>query len=429
LWGQQGSPIRPEFLALTRQQYGAEMLLVDFAQAEAAGRTINQWVQQQTNGRIQNLVPPGSLGILTRLVLTSAVCFKGDWVQPFDRRNTREEDFTISAQKKVKLPLMFRKATLGYAEEQTFQALELPYAGRELSMVVLLPKKADGLPELEKAVTAPKLAALLSTLRAREVAAYLPRFKMETSFALKPTLEALGMKRAFSRDADFSGISTLAELYVSAVLHKAYVVVNEEGTEAAAATGVVMKTRAIRPHPPVPVFRADHPFLFLIRDAKTGSILFLGRLTSPAGAPHPAATPAPAGSSPESSGTHQDWQFIQQAGGLRVGAPQKLAAGKYRLPVKCDVSGLQAVSVRPTALNSGIAIEKIGYAVQGGTLQLWIVTCAAGGQRSAAVESLVLEGMKPGKYKVQYRDKDLRVVDLREIEIVADGVQPEKPGR
>ena len=282
LWGQKGYPIRPEFLTLTRQQYGAEMLLVDFAQAETASREINDWVEQQTNGKIKDLIPPGSLNALTRLVLTNAVYFKGDWVQPFQKRNTREEDFTLPAQEKVKVPLMHQQTKMGYAEEETFQVLELPYAGRELSMVVLLPKKADGLPELEKAITVDKLASLLSNLPVREVNAYLPKFKLETSFGLNPTLEAMGMKRAFSREADFSGISSEEALYISAVLHKAYVDVNEEGTEAAAATGVLMKAHAARRPQPVPVFRADHPFLFLIRDTRAGSILFMGRLTSPA---------------------------------------------------------------------------------------------------------------------------------------------------
>jgi serpin B len=281
LWGQKGYPIHPEFLALTHEQYGAEMLLVDFAQAAAASREINHWVEQQTNGKINNLIPPASLNALTRLVLTNAVYFKGDWAQPFDKRNTREEDFTVSAQAKVKVPLMHQQTKMGYAEEETFQVLEMPYAGRELSMVVLLPKKFDGLPTLEKAITVDKLGSLMSKLRVRKVITYLPKFKLETSFSLNPTLEAMGMKRAFSRTADFSGISTAENLYISAVLHKAYVDVNEEGTEAAAATGVMVGAMAARRPEPVPVFRADHPFLFLIRDTKAGNILFMGRLTNP----------------------------------------------------------------------------------------------------------------------------------------------------
>ncbi|MGO9114672.1 MAG: serpin family protein [Thermoguttaceae bacterium] len=282
LWGQKGYPVRPEFLALTRQQYGAEMLLLDFAAAEAARREINEWVEQQTNGKIKDLIPPGSIGAMTRLVLTNAVYFKANWLQPFDKQNTREEDFAVSAQEKVKVPLMHLKSKMGYAEEETFQVLELPYAGQELSMVVLLPKKVDGLPELEKAITVDKLASLMSKLHVREVNICLPKFKLETSFDLNSTLQAMGMKRAFTREADFSGISSAEALCISAVIHKAYVDVYEEGTEAAAATAVVIRAMATRFPQPVPVFRADHPFLFLIRDTKAGSILFMGRLTKPA---------------------------------------------------------------------------------------------------------------------------------------------------
>jgi serpin B len=148
-------------------------------------------------------------------------------------------------------------------------------------MVVLLPKEMNGLPELEKAITVEKLASLLSKLQNRKVIAFIPKFKMETSFGLKPTLEKLGMKRAFSGEADFSGISGQKDLCISAVIHKAYVDVNEEGTEAAAATAVVMRFMAVRRPDPTPIFRADHPFLFLIRDTKAGNILFMGRLTNP----------------------------------------------------------------------------------------------------------------------------------------------------
>ena len=174
LWGQKGYPILPEFLTLTREQYGAEMQLVDFAQAAAASREINRWVEQQTNDKIKDLISPGSLDATTRLVLTNAVYLKGDWVQPFNRQNTRDEDFAVSAQAKMKVPLMHQQTKMGYAEEETFQILELPYAGRELSMVVLLPKKVGGLPELEKAITVDKLALLISKLHVREVNATCP---------------------------------------------------------------------------------------------------------------------------------------------------------------------------------------------------------------------------------------------------------------
>ena len=281
LWGQKGFPLRPEFRALTRQQYGSETMLLDFARPQTASEKINRWVEDQTNGKIAEIVRRESLTAKTRLVLTNAVYFKGAWVQTFDKRNTREEDFTISAKEKVKTPLMHRQLKAGYAEEPAFQMIEMPYAGRELSMVVFLPKKADGLQALERTITIDTLAELLSKLQVSEVSVYLPKFKLESSFDLKPTLKTMGMKHAFDK-ADFSRISSAEDVVISAVLHKAYVDVNEEGTEAAAATAVIIsRGMATPPSEPIPEFRADHPFLFLIRDTKSGSILFMGHLTNP----------------------------------------------------------------------------------------------------------------------------------------------------
>lgn len=281
LWGQKDYPIRPEFLDVTRRQYGAEMLRLDFAQREAAAGEMNRWVEQQTESRIKNLIAPKMVDSLTRLVLTNAVYFKSQWLHRFNRERTLDEDFFVSAEKKVKTPLMHTRARLGYAEEETLQVLELPYAGEDQSMVVLLPKKTDGLVDLERSLTHERLASLLTRLRPQDVVTSLPRFKMETFSKMNPALQAMGMKLAFSRQADFSGISAKEDLYVSAVAHKAYVDVNEEGTEAAAATGVVIKARSAMPSEKAPEFRADHPFLFLIRDARSGNILFLGRLVDP----------------------------------------------------------------------------------------------------------------------------------------------------
>jgi serpin B len=282
LWGQRDYSLRPEFLALTRQEYDAAMQLLDFAQADSARREINQWVEKQTNDKIKDLVPAGAIDGTTRLVLTNAIYFKGDWLRPFAKDATRDQDFSVSAQRKVKVPLMRQTAVFGYGEEDSLQVLSMPYAGKDLSMVVLLPREADGLAELEKSLSLERLQSLLSKLRSREVATYIPRFKLECSFGLEPTLEALGMKRAFSPEADFTGISAHRGLYISAVLHKAFVDVNEEGTEAAAATGVFMtKSRVARPPQTPPVFRADHPFLFLICDTQSGAVLFMGRVANP----------------------------------------------------------------------------------------------------------------------------------------------------
>ena len=249
LWGQKGYPIRPEFLALTRQQYGAEMLLVDFAQAAAASREINQWVEQQTNGKIKDLIPPGSLDALTRLVLTNAVYFKGDWVQPFDKQNTQEEDFTVSAQAKVKVPLMHQQKRMGYAEEETFQALELPYAGGELSMVVLLPKKVDGLAGVGEGDHG-RQARRADVEAARPRGQHLPAQVQAGDFLrAEPDAGGDGDEAGIFPGGRLLGHQQRGSLYISAVLHKAYVDVNEEGTEAAAATGVVMRAMAMRRRP------------------------------------------------------------------------------------------------------------------------------------------------------------------------------------
>jgi len=288
LWGQQGFPFLAGYLTLTRQQYGAELGIVDFSgQTEAARQEINAWIETQTAEKIKDLIPRGQLDANTKLVLTNAIYFKGDWTSAFQARQTRDADFTITGQKKVTVPLMHQKETYPYAEDSALQVLELPYQGDELAMLVLLPRTPDGLPDLEKSLSAKQIAALRAKLRRQQVDVYLPKFKLETTFALSGTLQALGIKAAFSAAAaDFSAIDGRRDLYVSAVLHKAFVDVNEKGTEAAAATGVVMGVMAVRaPAKPIPVFRADHPFTFAICDQRDGSLLFLGRVTNP---PHTA---------------------------------------------------------------------------------------------------------------------------------------------
>lgn len=286
LWAQRGYAIRSEFLTLTRRQYDAPMQLLDFAESEAARREINEWVEDRTNGKIKELLSPQDIDKWTRLVLTNAIYFKGKWAKQFNKTVTYDRDFTISAEQKVKVPLMQQTAAFGYVEEETFQALEMPYEGNELSMVVLLPRKTDGLPELEKSLSLDLVQSILAKLKTQKVITYIPRFKMTAGFELGSTLKAMGMKRAFSPDdADFTGIREEKGLYISRVIHKAFVEVNEEGTEAAAATAVLMKTGSAPGDrgPVLPEFRADHPFVFLIRDMKSGEILFLGRLVNPAG--------------------------------------------------------------------------------------------------------------------------------------------------
>jgi serpin B len=283
LWGQKDYEFLASFVKLVEDQYGGHLERVDFvAAAEKARRTINAWVEKQTNDKIKDLISPGALDAMTRLVLTNAIYFKGNWARQFKPDQTKDEPFTLLDGGPVQTPMMNQKGTFGYAETATLQVLEMPYVGGELTMVVLLPKTAAGIDELEKTLTNENLSQWLGGLSQREVTVSLPRFKMTRRFDLCRVLQSMGMTDAFTGDADFSGMTPGRELYVSAVIHQAYVEVNEEGTEAAAATGVTMRLTSLGPDT-VPVFRADHPFIFLIRDVHSGSILFLGRILNPRG--------------------------------------------------------------------------------------------------------------------------------------------------
>jgi serpin B len=284
LWAQEGKHFLPAYLAVTRTDYGAELARLDFVHhLDEARRTINKWVEDQTQGKITDLIATPNQLAGARLVLTNAVYFKGNWAEPFNKGMTKEEPFHVAGETAVKAPLMHLRHRCRYAAIDGVQILELPYGDGSLSLVALLPEKRDGLPALEGRLTLGNWQKWTAGLGSRDVVVYLPRFKTTSQFELKPMLEAMGIATAFNpRTADFSGMTGDRTLYMSAVLHKAYVDLNEEGTEAAAATGIVMKTMAVRrrPEPPA-VFRADHPFLFVIRDNRNGAILFLGRLADP----------------------------------------------------------------------------------------------------------------------------------------------------
>jgi serpin B len=282
LWGQKGYHFRRHFLMSTKIYYGAGLNEVDFqSAAEEARRTINAWVEQQTKDKIKDLIPPRAVDALTRLVLTNAIYFKGDWLHPFTKPSTKDEAFRVSASKQVTVPMMNQTGFFNYFAGDRFQVLELPYVGEKLSMLVFLPQEVDGLGEFEKSLTAQNLTRWLSQLHRQEVVVTLPKFTITADFMLKDVLATMGMPLAFSDTADFSGLSEEKALTLTAVIHKAYVDVNEEGTEAAAATGAVVGVTSMGPPPAI--FRADHPFVFLIRDNSSGSILFLGRLVQPQG--------------------------------------------------------------------------------------------------------------------------------------------------
>jgi serpin B len=283
LWGQEDYEFLPAFLEITRTKYGAELARLDFTgKTEESRRTINLWVEDQTEDKITDLIPAGALRQDSRLVLTNAVYFKGDWTEPFDKKGTRDEDFHVTATEKVKVPLMHQQDEFHYAALDGLQVLELPYGDKSLSVVVLLPEKVDGLSDLEAKLTHGNLQRWTSALRPQEVVVYLPRFRTTASFELNDTLKEMGMPSAFDAlTADFSGMTGGRDLFIWKVIHKAFIDVNEEGTEAAAATGTIMVPTAARVEKPKPVFRADHPFVLMIRDNRNGAILFLGRLTNP----------------------------------------------------------------------------------------------------------------------------------------------------
>jgi serine protease inhibitor len=290
LWPHQDYPFLESFLALTRHYYGVQITPVNYRAPEVARQTINAWVEECTERKIKDLIPDGVLDALTRLVLTNAIYFKGDWASQFDPSLTDDAPFWVTADEQIRRPLMHQTYGFGYAAAPGLQLLELPYAGEELSMLVLLPNAVDGLRELEEGLTPENLAEWCGRLRQCEVRVWLPRFEITLPLRLGGVLAARGMVDAFSPpDADFSGMDGGRLLYIYAVLHKAFVAVNEEGTEAAAATAVVMRARSVAHLPPE--FRADHPFIFMIRERSSGSILFLGRVVRPE-SPQPSGPPS-----------------------------------------------------------------------------------------------------------------------------------------
>ena len=284
LWPQAKYPFREEFLNLLKRNYGATVTPLNYErEAEPARVTINHWVDDRTRHKIAELIGPGVLNALTRMVLVNAIYFKGTWATPFPESSTRPDKFCARPDTTLTVPFMHKRGQFSYGENDQVQLLSLPYIGRQLQMIVLLPRNRDGIGPLESSLTPASLVSWTSGMRQQQVDVALPKFKMSSGFSLAQALQALGLKDAFDPGrADFSGMDGRAHwLYLSAVLHKAYIEVNEKGTEAAAATAVVFAPTAARIKEPPREFRADHPFLFLIRDSTTGSILFTGRVMKP----------------------------------------------------------------------------------------------------------------------------------------------------
>jgi serpin B len=290
LWGHKDFRIGKKFVELLRMRYDADLEQVDFnGHPELTCRKINQWVEDQTAGRIADLISPETLEGAIQILLVNAVYFKGAWKEKFDEAVTKEDPFHLEPFNEVKVQMMHQQADFSYAETDEVQVIELPYGDGDLSMIVLLPKRVGLLGTLEAALSASNLDKWFSALVPQSVEVFLPKFRLNQQIALAKVLKSMGMVTAFDISiANFfgmidPGVCMIPPLCISEVLHKSFVEVNEEGTEAAAATGITVElcSAAFHRPPPVPVFRADHPFVFLIRHNRSGSILFMGRVTDP----------------------------------------------------------------------------------------------------------------------------------------------------
>ncbi len=283
MWGQKGYRFLPIFINTIDRYYHGGLFRVDFVKkTEETRQRINLWVEKHTGNKIKNLIQKGDINLLTRLVLTNAIYFKGLWASQFSANNTKSAAFYLEDGRLVSAPMMFQSREFPYFEsrDRKLQVIELPYAGKVVSMLVFLPSREEGLSRLEKSLSVNDVRAIIASLQTRKVDVYLPRFRINSKFYLANVLSSMGMSDAFSKRADLSGMTGNKKLQISKVIHQAYVNVDEKGTEAAAATAVVIRLKAVIRNP---VFRADHPFLFMMVHKETGSILFMGRVKNPAG--------------------------------------------------------------------------------------------------------------------------------------------------
>ncbi len=284
LWVEKEYPFVDAYFRVIEAYYDGSATPLDFRTGwQNARKTINRWVEKKTRDRIKDLIPSGALSAMTRLVLTNAVYFKAKWALQFDPAGTREGKFTLQSGKKVDTPMMHRTGSYRYGETETCQMLEMDYRGNDLSMLILLPRE-DKLEETERLLENEVLTERIADMQQEKVKVSLPKFTLETKYFLSKTLREMGMTEAFqSGEADFTGISPTDELYIDAVIHQAFVEVAEYGTEAAAATAVVVVAKSAPAKERPRIFNADHPFIFMIREKTTGHILFMGRVMHPGG--------------------------------------------------------------------------------------------------------------------------------------------------
>ncbi|EEF59282.1 serpin family protein [Pedosphaera parvula] len=281
IYVQKGQPLSQGFQNIVTQSYHAFVKQVDFrTEKVSACKEINEWVSDKTSGKIREIVQPRDLDDLTQIALVNTVHFKGGWMFRFYPASTTQQPFTIAQGESKDVRMMHKNEGFPYYQDEDLQATELFYTEGQFSMLILLPRKQDGLKALEAKLSAETLMHLTSGMRGRHVDVFIPKFKLSFGAELSECLKTMGMQKAFSaHDADFSGMDGARDLHISAVFHKAVADVNEDGTEAAASS-VHMMSNGMDLDPP-PTFRADHPFIFLIRERKSGSILFMGRVIDP----------------------------------------------------------------------------------------------------------------------------------------------------
>ena len=285
LWAQKNYKFLDAYLTIAKKDYQSELNNVDFShdiEREKTRKEINTWVEQRTNNKIKDLLSPGDLSSLTRLVLVNAIYFYGPWNQPFSKELTRPGDFFLSGQTHIKIPFLNQTETYRYFEGSNIKAIEIPYTDNKASMMIFLPDSRDGIVMLEKSFDYEYYQKIIGLFQFHDVHVSLPKFNTTYKINLSKTLSQMGMPLAFSSgEADFSGMTGKKDLSVSEVIHQAFIDVDEKGTEAAAATAVVMKCTSAGPSSDLKEFVADHPFIFLIKDNATGAILFMGRIMNP----------------------------------------------------------------------------------------------------------------------------------------------------
>jgi serpin B len=281
IWAQENTSFLSSFIDLLALNYGAGLGILDFMNApETSRNAINGWVSEQTNNKIIDLIPPGAISESTRLVIANAIYFDANWAFPFKKELSHNDGFHLLNGNSVVVPMMQQIQEFRYYEEDAYKAIELPYNGNHLSMLVILPK-VDHFKTFEMTLTSQQVIGVYQRMVSKRISLTMPKFEFYSSFNLGEVLSSLGMPLAFSEKADFSGMDSKNDLMIGDVVHKAFVSVDETGTEAAAASGVVMPGALSNESQPI-IFEVDHPFIFLIQDKDTGTILFIGKVLNPA---------------------------------------------------------------------------------------------------------------------------------------------------